>query len=124
MSLAKLQRFIQYLRGQDVMKQEDVLRAVEGERIVGLEPVMGYMHRNHEKIGERNAWIMNFPYTDRLDYLTSMGNNFGYAVAVEQLTGVKVPERDEYIRVIMAELQRIASHLIAVGTFGIGTEPI
>jgi len=89
--------------------------AVEGERIVGLEPVMGYMHRNHEKIGERNAWIMNFPYTDRLDYLCSMSNNFGYAVAVEQLTGVKVPERAEYIRVIMAELTRVLSHCWAIG---------
>ncbi|MBI4226843.1 MAG: NADH-quinone oxidoreductase subunit D [Candidatus Omnitrophica bacterium] len=89
--------------------------AVEGERIVGLEPIMGYMHRNHEKIGERNAWIMNFPYTDRLDYITSMGNNFGYAVAVEQLTGAKVPERAEYIRVIMAEFTRVLSHAWAIG---------
>jgi hypothetical protein len=76
---------------------------------------MGYMHRNHEKIGERNTWIMNFPYTDRLDYLTSMGNNFGYAVAVEQLTGVQIPERAEYIRVIMAELTRVLSHCWAIG---------
>ena len=89
--------------------------AVQGERIAGLEPVMGYMHRNHEKIGERNAWIMNFPYTDRLDYLCSMGNNFGYAVAVEQLLGLKVPERAEYLRVIMAELTRVLSHFWAIG---------
>ena len=60
---------------------------VDGETIVGLKPVMGYMHRNHEKIGERNTFLMNFPFTDRLDYLTSMGNNFGYALAVEQLMG-------------------------------------
>ena len=89
--------------------------AAQGERIVGLEPVMGYLHRNHEKIGERNAWIMNFPYTDRLDYITSMGNNFGYAVAVEQLMGLKVPERAEYIRVIMAEFTRVLSHFWAIG---------
>ncbi|MBI4314206.1 MAG: NADH-quinone oxidoreductase subunit D [Candidatus Omnitrophica bacterium] len=89
--------------------------AVQGERIVGLEPIMGYMHRNHEKIGERNTYIMNFPYTDRLDYLTSMGNNFGYAIAVEKLTGVPVPERADYIRIIMAEYTRILSHFWATG---------
>jgi NADH-quinone oxidoreductase subunit B/C/D len=90
---------------------------VDGETVVGLKPVMGYMHRNHEKIGERNTFLMNFPFTDRLDYLTSMGNNFGYALAVEQLMGddAKVPERAEYIRVIMAELTRVQSHLWGVG---------
>lgn len=90
---------------------------VDGETVLGLKPVMGYMHRNHEKIGERNTFLMNFPFTDRLDYLTSMGNNFGYALAVEQLMGddAKVPERAEYIRVIMAELTRIASHLWGIG---------
>ena len=90
---------------------------VDGETIVGLKPVMGYMHRNHEKIGERNTFLMNFPFTDRLDYLTSMGNNFGYALAVEQLMGddAKVPERAEYIRVIMAELTRVASHMWSIG---------
>jgi NADH-quinone oxidoreductase subunit C/D len=90
---------------------------LDGETIVGLKPVMGYMHRNHEKIGERNTFLMNFPFTDRLDYLTSMGNNFGYALAVEQLMGddAKPPERAEYIRVIMAELTRIASHMWSIG---------
>ncbi len=90
---------------------------IDGETIVGLRPVMGYMHRNHEKIGERNTYLMNFPFTDRLDYLTSMGNNFGYALAVEQLLGddAKPPERAEYIRVIMAELTRIASHMWSIG---------
>jgi NADH-quinone oxidoreductase subunit C/D len=90
---------------------------VDGETVVGLKPVMGYMHRNHEKIGERNTYLMNFPFTDRLDYLTSMGNNFGYALAVEQLMGddAKPPERAEYIRIIMAELTRVQSHLWAIG---------
>jgi NADH-quinone oxidoreductase B subunit len=90
---------------------------VDGETIVGLKPVMGYMHRNHEKIGERNTFLMNFPFTDRLDYLTSMGNNFGYALAVEQLMGddARPPERAQYIRVIMAELTRIASHMWSIG---------
>ena len=90
---------------------------VDGETVVGLKPVMGYMHRNHEKIGERNTFLMNFPFTDRLDYLTSMGNNFGYALAVEQLMGddAKPPERAEYIRIIMAELTRVASHMWSIG---------
>ncbi len=86
---------------------------LEGERVCALDPVFGYLHRNHEKIGERNSYIMNFPYTDRLDYLTSMANNFSYAVAVERLCGMKVPERAEYIRVIMAELTRIVNHFWA-----------
>lgn len=90
---------------------------IDGETIVALKPVMGYLHRNHEKIGERNTYIMNMPFTDRLDYLASMSNNFGYALAVEKLMGKKgvPPERAEYLRVIMAELTRISSHLWAVG---------
>ncbi len=90
---------------------------VDGETVVGLKPVVGYLHRNHEKIGERNTFLMNMPFTDRLDYITSMGNNFGYALAVEQLLGdeARPPERAEYIRVIMAELTRVASHLWSIG---------
>jgi NADH-quinone oxidoreductase subunit D/NADH-quinone oxidoreductase subunit C/D len=76
---------------------------------------MGYLHRNHEKIGERNAFLQNMPYTDRLDYFNSMTNNWGYALAVEKLMGVAVPERAEYIRVIMGELSRIQNHLIWMG---------
>jgi len=89
--------------------------ALEGENVVGLEPEIGYLHRCHEKIGERNTYIMNMPFTDRLDYITSMSNNLGYALAVEKLMGLQVPERADYIRVIMAELTRVISHLIAVG---------
>ncbi len=88
---------------------------LDGEKIVNLKPVMGYLHRNHEKIGERNTFIMNMPYTDRLDYLSSMSNNFGYALAVEKLMNVKPTERAEYIRVMMAECTRIANHLMAIG---------
>ena len=88
---------------------------LEGETILYLEPVMGYLHRNHEKIGERNTFLMNMPFTDRLDYLSSMSNNFGYALAVEKLMGIKPPERAEYIRVIMAELTRISNHVWAIG---------
>ena len=89
--------------------------ALDGETITDLQPVMGYLHRNHEKIGERNTFLQNMPYTDRLDYLASMGNNFGYALAVEKLMGVEVPERAQYIRVLMAELTRIANHMWAIG---------
>ncbi len=88
---------------------------LDGERIVNLKPVMGYLHRNHEKIGERNTFIMNMPYTDRLDYLSSMSNNFGYALAVEKLMNIKPPERAEYLRVMMAEMTRISNHFMAIG---------
>jgi NADH-quinone oxidoreductase subunit D/NADH-quinone oxidoreductase subunit C/D len=89
--------------------------ALEGENVVGLEPEIGYLHRCHEKIGERNTYIMNIPFTDRLDYITSMSNNLGYVLAVEKLMNLQVPERADYIRVIMAELTRVISHFIAVG---------
>jgi NADH-quinone oxidoreductase subunit C/D len=89
--------------------------SLDGETIVDLKPVMGYLHRNHEKIGERNTYIMNMPYTDRLDYICSMGNNFGYALAVEKLMGIQPTERAEYIRVMMAELTRVLNHLWAIG---------
>jgi NADH/F420H2 dehydrogenase subunit C len=90
---------------------------LDGEEIVALKPVMGYLHRNHEKIGERNTFLHNMPFTDRLDYLSSMANNFGYAVAVEKMLGKKaaVTERAQYLRVIMAELNRIANHVWAIG---------
>ncbi len=88
---------------------------VEGETIVGLKPVIGYLHRNHEKIGERNTYIQNMPFTDRLDYFNSMANNFGYALAVEKLMNIPVAERADYIRVIMAELTRVQNHLIFIG---------
>jgi NADH-quinone oxidoreductase subunit C/D len=88
---------------------------LEGETVVDLEPVMGYLHRNHEKIGERNTFLMNIPFTDRLDYFNSMSNNFGYVLAVEKLMGTKPPERAEYLRVMMAELTRIVNHLAGIG---------
>lgn len=86
-----------------------------GETVLDLKPAMGYLHRNHEKIGERNTFLQNMPFTDRLDYFNSMSNNFGYALAVEKLMGIKVPERAEYIRVMMAELTRIVNHVAAIG---------
>ncbi len=92
-----------------------MVAVMDGETIVDLKPVMGYLHRNHEKIGERNTFLQIMPFTDRLDYICSMSNNFGYALAVEKLMGITPPERAEYIRVIMAELTRINNHLIAIG---------
>lgn len=88
---------------------------LDGETIMDLQPVMGYLHRNHEKIGERNTYIMNMPFTDRLDYISSMSNNLGYAITVEKLMGIKPPPRAEYLRVMMAEFTRITNHLWAIG---------
>ncbi|MEW5870814.1 MAG: NADH-quinone oxidoreductase subunit D [Chloroflexota bacterium] len=92
-----------------------MVAALDGETVIGLKPVMGYLHRNHEKIGERNTFLQNMPFTDRLDYFSSMSNNFGYAMAVEKLMGIKPPERAEYLRVIMAELTRVQNHLATFG---------
>ena len=88
---------------------------LDGETIIGLKPVMGYLHRNHDKIGERNTYLQIIPYTDRLDYFNSMSNNFGYVTTIEKLMKIQVAERAEYIRVIMAELSRIQNHLIFIG---------
>ncbi|MFC1865732.1 NADH-quinone oxidoreductase subunit D [Chloroflexota bacterium] len=90
---------------------------LDGEVVVDIEPVFGYLHRGIEKLAEGRTYKQNIPFTDRLDYVSSMSNALPYALAVEQLAGIQVPERAEYIRVIMAELQRIASHLLAVGSF-------
>lgn len=90
---------------------------MDGERIIDAEMVVGYLHRSLEKLAEERSYTQNIPFTDRMDYLSAMSNNLGYCLAVEKLAGVRVPERGEYIRVIMAELQRIANHCMAVGTF-------
>lgn len=91
---------------------------LEGEIITKVIPHIGYLHRCFEKHAEAMTYPQVIPYTDRIDYLASMGNEFGYVVSVEKLLGIEIPERVEYIRVIMAELQRIASHLVALGTYG------
>jgi NADH-quinone oxidoreductase subunit D len=88
---------------------------LDGETVVKLKPVMGYLHRNHEQLAEKMAWLGSMPYTDRLDYFCSMTNNWAYALTVEKLAGIKVPERAEYIRVIMAELTRLQNHASLVG---------
>lgn len=90
---------------------------LDGEVIIDLEPVFGYLHRGIEKLAEERTYTGVIPLTDRLDYLASMSNNLAYVLAVEKLAGIAVPERAHYLRVIITELQRIASHLIAVGAF-------
>jgi len=90
---------------------------VEGERIVSVDPDVGYLHRGMEKMAEQRNYIQFQPFTDRLDYLASMSNNFAYALSVEKLLDVEIPRRAEYIRVIVAELNRITSHLVWLGAF-------
>ena len=89
---------------------------LDGEVIVDMEPIFGYLHRGIEKLAESKTYLQNIPFTDRLDYLASMSNNLAYVLAVEKLAQIPVPERAEYLRVIMVELMRISSHLIAVGS--------
>jgi NADH-quinone oxidoreductase subunit D len=88
---------------------------LDGERVVKLKPVFGYLHRNHEKIAEGASYLSSMPYTDRLDYFCSLTNNWAYALAVEKLAGLQVPERAEYIRVITAELTRLQNHVCLIG---------
>ena len=89
--------------------------ALEGEVVRKLKPVFGYLHRNHEKIGENTSYLGSMPYTDRLDYFCSMTNNWAYALSVEKLAGIEVPERAEYLRVILAELTRLQNHASLLG---------
>ncbi|MFH1011151.1 MAG: NADH-quinone oxidoreductase subunit D [bacterium] len=91
----------------------------DGEVCVKVTPHIGYLHRCFEKIAESVPYNQVIPYTDRLDYLASMNNNLGFALAVEKLIGIEVNERVKTIRVIMAELNRIASHLVAFGTYAL-----
>ncbi len=96
-----------------------VLRLVlglDGEVVTDVRPVIGYLHRGVEKLCEHRTFPMIEPLTDRLDYVAAISENLGYCGAVEKLMGVQVPPRAEYVRVILAELQRIASHLLWLGT--------
>lgn len=88
---------------------------LDGEKVIKLKPVFGYLHRNHEKIGESTTYLASLPYTDRLDYFCSLTNNWAYCLAVEKLAGLHVPERAEYIRVITAELTRLQNHTCLAG---------
>jgi NADH-quinone oxidoreductase subunit D len=89
--------------------------ALEGEIVRKLKPVFGYLHRNHEQIGENTTYLGSMPYTDRLDYFCSMTNNWAYALSVEKLAGIEVPERAEYLRLILAELTRLQNHASLLG---------
>ena len=96
-----------------------VLRLVvelDGERVIAVYPDIGYLHSGFEKQGETIRYKDFTPYTDRTDYVSSMSNNLSYALAVERLMGVEIPPRAQVVRVIMAELQRLASHLVWLGT--------
>jgi len=99
-----------------------VLRLVlqlEGEVVKRIVPMIGYLHRGIEKLCEERTYIQNLVLTDRLDYTAAMSNNLSYALAVERLCGIEVPERAQVIRVIMAELSRIAAHLLWIGTYAL-----
>lgn len=91
----------------------------DGEMVVRAVPHIGYLHRCFEKVAENMSWPQIVPYADRLDYLGSMNNALGYVLACEKLFGIEVSERVQAIRVVAAELNRIASHLVAVGTYGL-----
>jgi NADH-quinone oxidoreductase subunit D len=88
---------------------------LDGEHVVRLKPVFGYLHRNHEKIAESETYLGSMPYTDRLDYMCPITNNWAYALAVEKLAGIEVPERAEYLRVITGELTRLQNHACLIG---------
>jgi NADH dehydrogenase I D subunit len=93
-----------------------IVLTLEGERIVKTEPVLGFLHRGVEKLAETITYHQFIPHTDRLDYVCAMYNNFAYVRAVEKLLGITVPERAEYLRTIVAEIQRIIGHLFWLGT--------
>jgi NADH-quinone oxidoreductase subunit D len=89
---------------------------LDGERVLGSECVIGYLHRGVEKIAENRTYAQFAPYTDRMDYVAAVTNGMGYVEAVEKLLGVEIPPRAQYTRMILAELQRLASHLVWLGT--------
>lgn len=96
-----------------------VLLRLDGEKVIGAMPELGYLHRGYEKMAEEMSFIEYIPHTDRLDYTSTMCNNVAYVLAVEKLLGVEIPKRAQYIRMLVAELSRIAGHLVAIGTFAL-----
>jgi len=95
-----------------------LILTLEGEVVADVDPDIGYLHRGMEKIAENRTYAQYLPYTDRFDYLSAINNNLAYCLAVEKLAGIEVPERAQYIRVVFAELNRIASHLLFLASFG------
>ena len=99
-----------------------VLRVVlrtDGEMVLEAIPHIGYLHRCAEKIGENVAYYQYIPYTDRMDYLAGMNENWAFCRAVEKLGGIELPRRAEFVRIIICELNRVASHLVSFGTYGL-----
>jgi NADH-quinone oxidoreductase subunit D len=93
-----------------------VILKLDGEKVLGTECVIGYLHRGVEKIAENRTYVQFNPYVDRMDYVAAVSNGLGYCEAVEKLIGVEAPERARYIRVILTELNRLASHQVWLGT--------
>jgi NADH-quinone oxidoreductase subunit D len=113
---------IQINMGPQHPSTHGVLRVVlkmDGEWIKDADPDLGYLHRSFEKLGEMRTYVNYLPLTDRWDYLSAMNNNLVYVMAIEKLMDVEVPERCQWLRMIISELQRIASHLVFAGTFGL-----
>jgi NADH-quinone oxidoreductase subunit D len=94
-----------------------LLLRLDGESVVACVPELGYLHRGYEKLAENMSFYEFIPHTDRLDYLAPMANNVAWALAVEKLIGIEAPPRAQYIRMMISELARIASHLVAIGSF-------
>ncbi|MCS7053147.1 MAG: NADH dehydrogenase (quinone) subunit D [Ignavibacterium sp.] len=94
-----------------------VLLRLDGETVMNAVPELGYLHRGYEKMAENMSYYEYIPHTDRLDYISPMANNVAWVLAVEKLAGIEVPLRAQYIRMMVAELARIASHLVAIGAF-------
>jgi len=93
-----------------------LLIKLDGETVLGVVPELGYLHRGYEKIAEASTYHEFIPHTDRLDYLSPLSNNVAYVLAVEKLAGIEIPRRAQYIRVLVCEMSRIASHLVATGS--------
>ncbi len=93
-----------------------VILKLDGEKVLGTECVIGYLHRGVEKIAEHRTYTMFNPYVDRMDYVAAVSNGLGYCEAVEKLLNVEAPRRAQYIRVILTELNRLASHMLWLGT--------
>lgn len=95
-----------------------LLVQLDGETVIGCVPELGYLHRGYEKIAENSTYHEFIPHTDRLDYLAPLSNNTAFVLAIEKLAGIESTKRAQYIRMLISEMARIASHLVAVGTLG------
>src|SRR5258708_16245356 len=93
-----------------------VILKLDGEKVLGTECIIGYLHRGVEKIAENRTYVQFNPYVDRMDYVAAVSNGLGYCEAVEKLMSTVAPPRAQYVRVILTELNRIASHLLWLGT--------